>query len=159
MYGYVAQQARRPAPSGGEPRLRWRLYIETSESTDSAALGTLEFRATVGGATLCVGGTAFASSEFDGARSASQAFDTSAATVWSTVGNGLPGHLGYILASASEVNEVSLVARADFGTTFGTTPKDFTIQSSDDGSSWTDEWSVSGQTGWSPGERRNFARP
>lgn len=42
--------------------------------------------------------------------------------------------------------------------------KDFTIQSSTDSTTgldgtWTDEWSVTGQTGWIVGATRTFTRP
>lgn len=35
-------------------------------------------------------------------------------------------------------------------------PKDFEVQSSDDGSTWTTEWSISGQTSWASYEFRRF---
>jgi len=138
----------------------WRINITATDTGATAtSLAELEFRATVGGATLCTGGTASASSTFDASHTAIEGFDGNGNTTWSSVSSGLPAWLRYVLPSASSVNQVAIRARNEGGSTFGQTPKDFSIQSSDDGTTWTTEWSVTGQTGWTINEVRTFNRP
>lgn len=157
MQGMMAQ-----AHSSGSTSTRyWRIHITATDTNQTAtSLGELQFRATVGGASLCTGGTASSSSDFDTSHAAAKAFDGTSSTIWSSVVGGVPAWLEYAMATASVVNQVVIAARDDTTSTFGQTPKDFTVQSSTDGgTTWNDEWSVTGQTGWTIGEIRTFNRP
>ena len=130
--------------------------------TGYVRIGTLVMRSVPGGANLCFGPIAqYWNTQFavSGDNSASVAFDANPATAWagSKTFAGGPA-IGYHFAAAAEIVEVLITARADsFGP--GGAPKDFTIESSDDGVTWTAEWSVVNETAWAQGETRTFARP
>jgi len=69
-----------------------------------------------------------------------------------------PAAVGYHLTAAANLAEIVIVCRADsFGP--GGAPRNFTVQWSDDGVTYTDAWSVTNQTAWAAGETRIFAAP
>lgn len=108
-----------------------------------------------------MGGAAFASSIYSAAYAADKAFDGNSGTVWSA--SSINSWLAYELPNVSNVNAVMLECRTD-QVNQPNQPQDFTVKSSDDSTNgadgtWTDEWSVSNQTGWTEGESREFVRP
>jgi hypothetical protein len=146
--------------AGVGQRTRWRIYITDVDGGAAVSINEIEFRATSGGADLCSGGTASASSEFDVDRSVGYAFDNITGVTsnfWGSA-DGMPQWVRYDLANAAIVNEVTIHARND-GNTFGQSPKNFEIQSSTNGTAWDTEWTVTGSTGWAAGETRTFTRP
>ncbi|HEY1402494.1 MAG TPA: discoidin domain-containing protein, partial [Pyrinomonadaceae bacterium] len=151
-----------PPPNDQEltPHKYWRLYITEADSANSIGIRQIEFRATPGGPTQSTGGTASASTEYDSYRQAQFAFDDDAGSTiyfWSSTA-GLPQWIAYEHAAPVVVREVMIKARND-GDTYGTGPENFIVQSSDNGTVWNDEWTVTGATGWTNGEVRTFERP
>lgn len=143
----------------------WRVFITAANSTPVyGSIQELEFRATVGGATLCTGGSPIASSYYTPPDYfPSIAFDGDITSVgpnppecWAASGIETQPWLGYVLPAPSAVSQIMVCARH---TTPAQSPKDFTIQASDDGAAWVDQWSVTNQTAWAAGEIRTFNRP
>ncbi|MBF0191722.1 MAG: discoidin domain-containing protein [Magnetococcales bacterium] len=114
----------------------WRLYITKATHLDRNILQiqALEFRATLGGASICTGGSAFASAAHE-SHPASLAFDGDDETYWGAwLGDSEPVWIGYDLGPgrASEVEEIALLtANPD------SAPSTFSLQHSDDGALWT----------------------
>ena len=129
----------------------------------------LILRATSGGGNLCSGGLAFADSIFASSYAAANAFDGltsdgngSAPYPWASANTALPHFIGYRLAAPVQVMEIAIYPRINVNAY--QTPKDFVIQSSDDSTTgldgtWTDEWTVTGQTSWTYNVARVFTRP
>lgn len=138
----------------------WRIYITANDGNTSGqkmAIMEVEMRSTWGGADQCTGGTPSASSQSAGFE-ASKAFDDNTSTnQWicnSSDGSG-PWWIRYEFASSIDIVEIVIWPP----TTLNRAPKDFDFQYSDDGSSWTTLFSVTGQTGWSAGVSRTFGLP
>lgn len=130
----------------------WRIYV-TANNGDATwtDFNEIEFRATIGGTDQCSGGTALGDDSTY--NSPNNAFDNDTANSHISSG-GLPSWVGYQFASPVEVAQVSLItplvneaARA---------PKDFLIQYSDDGITWTTAKEVINQTNWTTAEQRLF---
>lgn len=151
-----AMLANRAGTTGGTWK-RWRLRVTASEAGGNIAIAELQFRPTVGAAATESGGTPIFTVQQSGFP-ASAAYDGSVSSAWAANGV-IPAALGYEKATASAVNEIMVQAWND-PTFFSLAPKDFTVQSASPyGNAWLDEWAVTGQTGWTPGEVRTFARP
>lgn len=137
----------------------WRIYVTANNGNTSAqkcGIEEVEMRASIGGADQCTGGTPSASSQSAGFE-ASKAFDDSTATQWicNSSEASPPWWLRYQFASAVDVAEVSIIPP----TTLTRAPKDFDIQYSDDGSSWTTWLAVTGITDWALHTAKTFSLP
>lgn len=140
----------------GTPRKFWRLSISAGNGNNNTTIWEMRIRASAGSSNLAVGGTPFANTEYSGTFAASKAFDSNLGTRWAAEGsNPFPHIIGYELPAAAVVEQIELVS--EFGG--GDAPRDFVVQSSADGISWTDEWTVTGQTGWTNSQTRVFNRP
>lgn len=151
-------------------RQYWRIYITANNGgATTTVVMELQFREAIGGASLCTGGSAFASSVFAGGYVAGLAFDgntttTAAPDCWASASGLAPPHsLGYALPAAKRVTEIAVWQRKLAGFA-AYAVKDFVVQSSSDSTTgldgtWVNEWSVTGQTAWADGELRVFARP
>jgi hypothetical protein len=147
-----------PSSLLGVPKtIYWRIYGAALSGGTAMSIAEIEFRAFSGGPNLCSGGTASASTNFNSTTFASdKAFDGNTTTSWSASSNTGPlSWIRYDLAAASPVNEVALRARTDSPNQM---PSAFAVQSSMDGLLWTDEWAVTGSTGWTAGLQRIFTR-
>lgn len=133
---------------------RWRLHVTANNGRSAINIAELEMRIALGGADQCTGGTASASSEWDGSGtwSAAKAFDDDPATFWSGASGAIPGWIEYQFGSAIEILEYTIQARADV--TDGA-PKDWKLEFYD-GSSWQEYHSVTGETAWGLSEIRTF---
>ena len=134
----------------------WRLAIMMSEGNSAVSVGELELRTTVGGSDVANGGTptsrtVFSSPTYD----ADKAFDNNSSTLWSA--QYASDWLRYQFVSPVKIVQISVRARTDGFA--NTSPRDFNIQYSDDGTNWTTFWGVVGQTGWAVGESRVFTNP
>lgn len=100
-------------------------------------------------------GTPSASSQ-QGSFPASEAFQALGGdgTGWATPNGTVTGWLKWADAGTIDVRKVALTALDDFP---GIAPKDFTIEHSDDDTTWTVAATVSGQTGWAANETRVFS--
>jgi hypothetical protein len=129
----------------------WRLYITANNGNAYHCFAELEMRAQAGGSDQCSGGTASASSTLGGFP-ASQAFDNTTATAWASNGAESTSWVAYQFAAPVEVAEISLWGSG----TPAQSPKDFQLQYSADGVSWTTVATVTNETGWSAYEQRTF---
>lgn len=134
----------------------WRVYVTDTNGGGYGSMCELEFLDIVGSRCALAGGTAMASSSYSG-YPASKGFDgvISSSSVWAAATSSPPMWLGFEHASAVGVASVAITAP---GSSLTETPKDFELQHSDDGSTWTTALTVTGQTGWSALERRVFNR-
>jgi hypothetical protein len=134
----------------------WRVYV-TAAAGGYGSMTELEFLDDLGARCDLAGGTPIKSSELSG-HEAYRAFDgvVSGDSPWASSNGTPPMWLGYKHAAAVVVDSVRITARS---TNVTQSPNNFTVQSSDDGVSWTDEWSVTGSTGWGANEQRTFPRP
>lgn len=144
-----------PPPTG---KLFWRFNITASRTQDVYPTTVLEaeMRSVIGGADLCVGGTASASSQ-EGTYPASKAFDglVGSEDVWVPLPGALPQWLRYNLPSAAEIVEVMLQA-ATTTTRAARAPQSFDVQWSTDGVVWTTAFTVIGTPAWGTSESRTF---
>lgn len=110
----------------------WRVNMTTNHGGGFLAVAEMELRTSFGGADETGSGTAIASSATDGA--AADAFDNNGSTFWAN--NTSSAWLGYDfgIGVTKDIREVSMTMPS-FATS--NTPKDFTIDWSDDGSAWT----------------------
>lgn len=133
----------------------WYLqYSDTSAGGSASALSELYWRSTAGGAQQASGGTPFGGTSGFGEviANAYNGNTSDACTMY-----GRCGIFGYDFGTAKSIAEVSIKARSDGF--HALCPLGFTIFSSDDGVHYIPEWTVTGQTGWTPGEQRTFTRP
>lgn len=126
----------------------WRLFVTNNNGSASfISLAELEFLDGSGTLIPATGGTAIASSVNAGS-SASNAFDSSIASSWAaTSGIVTNSWIGYQFSSPVGVESIRLGTKT---ANPEQTPKDCTLQYSDDGSSWSDAFSLS-NTLWVPG--------
>lgn len=126
--------------------LYYRLNCSAGNQASQFAVGEVEFRGSVGGADLSgSAGGVFYSTQSSG-NEARKAFDNSNATgYFSNSGSAYPQWLGVELEQRQAVVEASIIPYASFPTY---APKDFTIQGSNDLSSWTTIITATNQTGW-----------
>lgn len=113
----------------------WRLRINSVTSDSGVTILELEFRTTSGGADQTGSGTASASSTFSGAP-ASNAFDNSIATNWSSdFSNTWPQSISYDFGAGVYKN-IGAVLFTPFGN-LARAPTNLDLQYSDDGTTWT----------------------
>lgn len=133
----------------------WRLLIhDVNNGGNTASIGDLEFRPTVGGAAWPVaGGTCVASATYYSGAGPIRAFDGDPATYWQS--NDAELFLGIRYAEGVVAAEVAITAASGlYGDYYQAT--EFDIQSSTDGVTWTTELAVTGQAPWPAGETRTF---
>lgn len=140
------------APSG---YTYYRLNI-TANDGDANYLQIAEFvlRSVAGGAQIATGGTASASSDNAAPTLPSAAFDGDASTYWSAAYQMLTGTLSYALPTAKTVVEYSIQAAPS--TRGPRAPRTWTLEGSNNGTSWTVLHTVANSTGWAGGEIRTF---
>lgn len=135
----------------------WRLNI--SAANNHCSVGELEMAATAAGANQCHGGVAIESSHFPNQSGYTfdviNAFDgvlNGLQNCWASSSN-TSGFLGYIFAEPTLVAEVRICPRTEGSQS----PRDFTIEWSDDGIAWTVEATYTGQTSWAFGALTAYA--
>lgn len=126
-----------PPPGGGAfgAHEYWRVRVTAVDSGSTVSIGEIQMRELPGEVDLCTGGTASADSVFGG-YVAANAFDNNGNTRWSN-GGSLPAWVAYQFASPVEIGEVRITAPDAGNYSSGQMPKDFVLEYSDDGSSWT----------------------
>ncbi len=133
----------------------WRLHITTNNGAADvlARIYEIQFRPVAGTTYLASGGSSFATTSYSGYPSSS-AFDNNTGTSW--LANSMATQdIGYHYTSAINVLEVYILSTAEGG--WG--PKDFTIDFSDDGTTWTTQATVTNTTGWVLGTPKLFSVP
>jgi hypothetical protein len=137
---------------GGAAHRYWRTAITAVNGGSVMQISDLEYRTTAGGSDVTGSGTASATSTNIG-HNASDAFDGDPATSWEA--NSGSVSLKYDFGSGQDKNvaEVAIVGGQASATV---SPKDFTIEYSDDNSTWVAWLSVIGFTSWYEGQRNVF---
>lgn len=135
----------------------WRLNI--SAANNHCSVGEMEMAATAGGADQCVGGVAIESGHYP----AGGGYTFDAVNAFDGVLNGITncwasnssssGWLGYIFAEPTLVTEIRICPRTEGSQS----PRNFTIESSDDGITWNVEATYTSQTSWSMGTLTAYA--
>lgn len=145
-----------PKKVSASGHLYWRIAVTAVTSGSNPNVNELEFRLTSGGADQTSGGTAIESAHLSSFVPA-RAFDNNSTTCWVAAGAS-PWWIGYQFASPVSIHEIALTAyvTGDGGTS-AQSPKDFTIDYSDNGSSWTTASTVTGQVSWTSAQQRLFS--
>lgn len=132
--------------SGAAAYRYWRIYISENNGYSGATIIVeVELRGSVGGADLTspstpVAESSSAGSEFDGAKTV----DNSLSSLWQ--GNESSGAwVRFDLGSPQVVGQVAIYPYSSLATT---APKNFTLQGSNDGTTFSDVKSFTGVTGW-----------
>jgi hypothetical protein len=133
----------------------WRVVSLGNTFGTYTELAEVVFASTVGGATLCTGGTPLCSGIVPGFP-ASYAFDGVPTTVWADYG--ATGWIGYHFASAVDPVEVRLTARIDGSGDWNAAPSSLRVDYSDDGTTWTSAGTYTASA-WSAGQTQTFAVP
>ena len=136
----------------------WRLWIPVTENMDSYVnLDKIQLRDAPGGSNLCVThaavGSATQSSQYNEDYRAEKAFEE-LADFWHTASQSPPFWARYDFGDANEQIVVELGLQG-FGVA-GRQPKDFSLEASNDDSTWTTIASWTGVTGWDTTTIRTF---
>lgn len=122
----------------------WRVYITAvnTKADGSTGLREIQFRETVGGASVLSGGTASAESSYGGSWLPENAVDGNTGTEWVSGVEGVPHWWKYDFGVGNEkdIVEMAWVPRADIQQE----PVDFQLQWSDNDVDWTTLYTVTG---------------
>ncbi|PZR73614.1 MAG: hypothetical protein DI537_46470, partial [Stutzerimonas stutzeri] len=135
-----------------EPHEYWRVYFDANNSTSFCGLTELQFfkANSITNAVSMFPGTPLSSGG-----TPALAFDNGASSSGWNVAGSNQQWIGYHFSKAVGIARVRITA-AQFT---DQSPKDFRVQYSDNGTDWTDAWTVTGQTDWFNGEVRQFIDP
>lgn len=100
--------------------------------------------------------TVTADSQFSGSYSADKAYDNNTASFWSGYGPAIPGWLKFDFGAGAEFCMTQVAMRARNDSLHTQMPRDFQIQYSADGTTWTTYWQKAGAV-WSAGLQQTFA--
>ena len=141
---------------GGSPHRYWRINITNANT--HCSIDEIEMADSVGSPDQCVGGSVITSGQWpDGggySHAATNAFNNSTGGVadsWASSAQ-YSGWIGYVFPWPVLVGEVRIFPRA----VGSQSPRDFTIQWSDDGVAWTTVATVTGKTSWTAGVFTSF---
>ncbi|WP_332773883.1 hypothetical protein [Phenylobacterium sp.] len=117
-------------------RLRMLSNVNQPTSTGAIKVSEIEFRATVGGADQATGGSGIESG--NNGNGVANAFDNSNSTYWNAALTPQvhDSWVGYQFAAPVAVNQLVVRVESDG------LPRDFVVESSDDGTTWAVEWYV-----------------
>jgi len=127
----------------------WRLRatVDCGNGNENyCAVGTLQLRTSIGGSDVASGGTPSADSTLGGFP-ASNAFDGNNSTSWISGSGAYPHWIKYDFGAGNEkdIVEFAVAGRLDSGSTYAyQSPRDFTLDYSDDDSAWTTLFTVTG---------------
>lgn len=132
----------------------WLMNITNSNGAANVGVWEMIFAASVSGAQLATGGRPFTNNvEFS--TDGFDAFDNSLSTNWASQAGSPPtGIVGYAWPTPPTVPIELRVATNDG--TFNSEPRDWTVEWTADGITYTVAATVSSQTGWTPGAYRSY---
>lgn len=124
----------------------WRVYITAINGGTSASIAELEMRESIGGSDVTGSGTATASSQFSGTFVPSRAFDNNTSTAWASLDFSTPQWLKYDFGSGSakDIVELAITRRPQIDQA----PVTWTLDYSDDDSTWTTLYRIGGEADW-----------
>jgi hypothetical protein len=130
----------------------WRLYVTAAGSGGYCSLAELEMYESIEPLNVCSGGTASASSDGFGWVPANAFNGTHTGNGWHSGANTLPATpewLKYDFGSGNDkdIQAIKMVGRGD-SNAVNQTPKDFQLQYSDDDSSWSTLFTITGAANW-----------
>lgn len=146
-----------PPPGGGAfgAHEYWRIKVTAVNSGSTVSIGEIEMRELPGEVDLCSGGTASADSVYV-SYIAANAFDNNLTTRWSN-NAALPAWIQYQFASPVEIGEVRIRAPDAGNYASAQMVKDFVLEYSDDGSTWTQAGEgIVGQPPMAASEQRTY---
>lgn len=152
--GAIQQALLSYAASAPETHSYWRLIMWPTPYGGFVSIGEVEFRATAGGADQASGGTATGSINSD-TSVATNAFDNNNSNHFTSTYSNSLHFIQYEFASPVSVQQVAITSRAD-SVSPQINPSRFTVQYSDNGTTWTDVFTVREQFAWSTSEQRLF---
>lgn len=155
IYAWTPSQSRtlpEATPAAGFYRAL-RILVTTADGGTNVAIAEMDFRASIGGSDQATGGNAIASASTGGSLPVNAFLNNGTSSLWQ--GSGVSGQwLGYQFPSPVQFAEVWIQAPAS---SFNRAPKDFTIQGTNDGSSWTTLLSPASQSGWTSAQIRTLS--
>ncbi|AXQ68671.1 tail protein [Caulobacter phage CcrPW] len=141
-------------PSNGS-HIYWRLLLHATDgSTVQYGIQEIQFKQSKFGPDLANGGTASASTDEFG--TVSGAFDNVISGAWFSTSAADGQWIKYQFPTPAEVRYMTIQGSQSQP---NTSPSAFSVQWSDNNADWTTAWEVTGQTGWAPGQTREFHAP
>lgn len=158
---FAARPAIVPAWARAKTAKYWRIYITAANSQGWGSVSELEFMDMNAVRCQVAGGVAIASSYLNSDYAPAYAFDgvnndipVQGGRVWAPSSASPPAWLGYQHAAPVTVAGVRVTARLQ--TWAEQAPRDFRLEFSHDGATWTEYFSVANQTNWGGYESRTF---
>lgn len=141
----------------------WRLNMTAGNGATYADVSMLRLKTVAGGAQAATGGVATAKNYQNGFEAINAFTPNNAATpdntnFWSSYPSNFPQWLQYAMASRSILAVVEYDVEFDviYNEPKGAAPKNWTLQYSDNGSTWTTADTRINQTSWTNGDTRTF---
>ncbi|QYW02133.1 minor tail protein [Stenotrophomonas phage Sonora] len=159
ILGIIASVKLAP-PDPGEGHRYWRLFVTSTETTDSlfCNIAELSMQETASGPNVIAGSSAVtASSSFSGFPP-TNAVDGDVATMWSsdTTEPTGPSWLRFDMGGTLRQIDYLKITAGDSTTRAARAPSAFKLQWSDDDATWNDHIVSASSSGWGGGEERTF---
>lgn len=144
------------SPPTGNHHRYWRINCTATNHATHFDIAEIELRSVSAGADETETGGVAISCHDTGGFEDDKAFDSSSLTTWYVnLGSfALPHYIGWDFNAYGNEKNITQVFLTSF--TGAEMVKDFDVQYSDDGSTWTTKWSETNQTGWANAEARTF---
>lgn len=146
---FIATRAGIGTSKGSKAYRYWRLFSLTNNGATYIAIAEVELRGVIGGADLTTTTTPATASTTNTTNAASNTVDNNIASTaaWlSAAGTTTDQWVRWDMATPTALAQIAIYPRSNALTS---APKDFVIQGSSDGTTFTDVKSFSGVTGWS----------
>lgn len=142
-----------PAPSGSYTYYRLNMTGMMRDSASGTFFSVAELKLYNGSTAISYTGATFTASSSLTGYPVAQAFDGNASTIWHVDGSPTSAWIRAQLSSAAKVTSFSITARSDQNDRLNA----FTLQGSNDGSSWTTLYTGSNTaSGWAQGGTKTF---
>lgn len=127
----------------------WRVNV--TAANNHCSISELQLSKTIGSPNLCVGGSPISGGDYNGYPKSNAFDDVLGEPSWAAADN-QSGWLGYDFVTPVAITEARICPR----TGNSQSPRDFTIQKSDDGIAWTTVATYTNQVSWVNGVYRTF---
>lgn len=128
------------------PYRYYRIYITAAGSGTQIYLGEVELRVVIGGADVTSPSTPTNQSSYiltGSTPNASRLVDNNTGTWWLTSSGSLPAWASFDLLTPMDIRQIAMLPNASY---LARAPRDFIVQGSNDGTTWTDIQSFASQT-------------